>query len=153
MTIKECTIFFDTDYYQLMRKPHKQPPIANLVCDVRNVGTIEIGYWGFNMYNTLKRVPVHSSYVGDLYKLSQQLKADTVKHILYNTVISVLYGFMIEENENDDTIYMVKTPYSHYPMGNDIHNPTGLESFVDACYVYLNDTYEDDKKIANIIPK
>lgn len=140
VTVKECTIFFDKDDYQLRRKPRKQPPIANIVCNEKNIGTIDFGYSGFTVYNIVKKVPVHSSYIGDLYKMMYKYDPETTKHILYNAAISAIYSFMVED---DDTIYMVKAP-SHYPWKDDIYNPTGLESFIDAFYAYLKDTYKEE---------
>ena len=62
-TVKICKVKFDKDYY-MERKDAS--PVAEIICDNKSIGTIELGYYGFNLYNTVKYIPVHSVFINAL---------------------------------------------------------------------------------------
>ena len=95
-TIKICKVKFDKDYYQ----QHKDAvsPVADIVCDYKTIGTIELGYYGFNLFNKVKTVPVNASYIGTLIDLYDDLDKYTLKQIMYNSVLAAIHQFEIENH-------------------------------------------------------
>ena len=143
-TIKICKVKFDKDYYM---KYKDASPIAEVVCDNKSIGTIELGYYGFNLYNTIKTVPVHSIFINAFVDLYDTVDTSTLKQIMYNAVLAAIHRFEIDMNSKDDCVYLVNTEevIPHYVKDRDF----SIGAFIDACYAYIPNIVRTGKEYYN----
>lgn len=143
-TIKICKVKFDKDYYQ----QHKDtPPIAEVVCDHKTIGTIELGYYGFNLFNNIKTVPVNASYNGTLIDLYENLDRYTLKQIMYNSALAAIHQFEIEIDKGDECVYIINTVEDIDSQR--MYKEFGIGTFVDACCAYIPNIKSMGKEFRN----
>lgn len=143
-TVKICKVKFDKDYY-MERKDAS--PVAEIICDNKSIGTIELGYYGFNLYNTVKYIPVHSVFINALVDLYDTVDTSTLKQIMYDAVLAVIHRFENDMNSKDDCVYLVNTEevIPHYVKDRDF----SIGAFIDACYAYIPNIVRMGKEYYN----
>ena len=143
-TVKICKVKFDKDYYM----EHKDAsPIADIICDNKSIGTIELGYYGFNLYNTVKVIPVHCTFIAAFVDVYDSMNKDTLKQIMYNAALAVIHRFEIDMNGKDNCVYLVNTEevIPHYVKDKDF----SVGAFIDACYTYIPNIIRMGKEYYN----
>lgn len=144
-TIKICKVKFDKDYYQ--QNKDTTSPVADIVCDYKTIGTIELGYYGFNLFNKVKTVPVNASYIGTLIDLHEDLDKYTLKQIMYNSVLAAIHQFEIEINDGDECVYIINTVEDIDSQR--MYKEFGIGTFIDACYAYIPNIKSMGKEFHN----
>ncbi len=143
-TVKICKVKFDKDYYMEYKD---DPPVAEIVCDNGSIGTIELGYYGFNLFNTVKTVHLHSIFISAFVDLYDNIDKNTLKQIMYNAVLAVIHRFENDTNDTDDCVYLINTEevIPHYVKDRDF----SIGAFIDACYTYIPNIVRMGKEYYN----